>query len=153
MSILLQICPADLKRELLPQQHLFPKYEALRNHIIGLIHSRTSGTAPMIYHLENAGSTGDDQTVEGEDGELYRLERKDGKTRVFRAAAGGRPPRTGRKCYRCGREGHIRPDCTAKSHVDGGPPRAAPRSKAAGALEAEATTRSASEPNLGLRAV
>ena len=34
MSILLQMCPADLERELLPQQHLFPRYDALRNHII-----------------------------------------------------------------------------------------------------------------------
>ena len=80
--------------------------------------------------------------MEGEDGELYRLERRDGKTKIVKTRAGKGTGRGARKCFRCGREGHIRPDCTAKTHVDGGAPRPAPRAKGAGALDPEPASQS-----------
>ena len=89
--------------------------------------------------------------MEGDDGELYRLERRDGKTKVVKAGAGKGTGCVARKCFRRGREGHIRPDCTAKTHVDGGAPRPAPRSKGAGSLDTENGSPSGGdEGNLGL---
>jgi len=150
MSILAQMCPADLARELLPQQHLFPRYDALRNHIIGLVHSRTTGVAPMILSLDPANGGGDD-AVEGEDGELYRLERRDGKVKMIKAGTGKGAGRGARKCFRCGREGHIRPDCNAKTHIDGGAPRPPPRTKGAGSLDTDvAPAANGEESNVGL---
>jgi hypothetical protein len=64
----------------------------------------------MLYALDPHGC-GSDETMEGEDGELYRLERRDGKTKIVKTGAGKGTGRGVRKCFRCGREGHIRPDC------------------------------------------
>ena len=85
----------------------------------------------MIFSLDPVSGGGDD-TVEGEDGELYRLERRDGKVKMIKTGTGKGAGRGARKCFRCGREGHIRPDCNAKTHIDGGAPRPPPRAKGAG---------------------
>ena len=45
--------------------------------------------------------------------------------------------RTDKECFRCGRIGHIRADCRAKTHLDGGPPKSAPKGKSAGNCEDE----------------
>ena len=74
-----------------------------------------------------------DESVESEDGELYRLEIRNGK-KVFTDSlpdpskgTGGGKGKTDRECFRCGRIGHIRADCRAKTHINGGPPKSAPK--------------------------
>jgi len=132
MSILLEMCPTDLEKELVTQQHLFPSFDALKNHIFNVIHSRTRGPTPMLQALEPTTSEPQDydaELVEGEDGELYRLERVAGKAR-WTKVPGKANRSTQRSCYRCGRPGHIRAACTAKTHVDGGPPHALPEKPA-----------------------
>ena len=40
-------------------------------------------------------------------------------------------------CFCCGRIGHIRADCRAKTHLHGGHPKSAPKGKGAGSCEEE----------------
>ena len=76
---------------------------------------------------------------------LYRLEIRSGK-KVFTKprhdstkgnTQGGEQGRADKECFRCGRSGHIRADCRAKTHLDGGPPKSAPKGKCAGNCEDE----------------
>ena len=105
-------CVLQILRELTAQQHLFPDYAQMRAHIVTVINSRARGPAPMmIRNLNEEASTHDassDELVEGEDG---------GNTK------GGGKGRTDKECLRCGRIGHIRADCRAKTHLNGGPPK------------------------------
>ena len=54
--------------------------------------------------------------------------------------------KTDRECYRCGRVGHIRTDCRAKSHINGGPPKSAPKAKGVASCEDEETETSQNVP-------
>ena len=86
LAILLSLCPADVEKELTAQQHLFPDYAQMKAHIVTVVNSRTRGLAPMmIGNLSDESSshrTSGDESVEREDGELYRLEIRNGK-KVF----------------------------------------------------------------------
>ena len=50
---------------------------------------------------------------------------------------GGGKSRTDKECFRCGRIGHIRADCRAKTHLNGGPPKPAPKGKGVVSCEEE----------------
>ena len=152
LAILLSICPADLERELTAQQHLFPDHAQMRAHIVTVINSRTRCPAPTMMGnlIEEATNheTSSDELVEGEDGELYRLEGRNGK-KVFTKLRhdsikgntnGGGKGRTDKECFRCGRTGHIRADCTAKTHLNGGLPKSAPKGKRGCEEEEEETS-------------
>ena len=161
LAILLSMCPTDLEKELTSQQHLFPDYAQIKAHIVTVINSRTRGLAPMmIGNLSDddsshvASSHASDESVEGEDGELYRLEIRNGK-KIFTKSTyssskghskGGGKGKTDRECYRCGRFGHIRTDCRAKSHINGGPPKSAPKGKGVANCEDEETETSQNVP-------
>ena len=86
LAILLSVCPADLEKELTAQQKLFPDCAQMRAHIVTVIHSRTRDCAPMMMgNLNEEASNldaGSDEFVESEDGELYRLEIRNGQ-KVF----------------------------------------------------------------------
>ena len=95
---------------------------------------------------------GSDESVQSEAGELYRLEIRNGK-KVFTKSRhepskgkGGGKGKTDRECFRCGRTGHIRADCRAKTHVNGGPPKSAPKGKSVGNCEDEETETSQNVP-------
>ena len=131
LAIPVSMCPTDLERELTAEQHLFPDYAQMRAHIVTVINNRTRGPAPMMMgNLKDETSDRDassDEFVECEDGELYRLEIRNGK-KVFTEpwhdsskgnTKGGGKGRTDRECFRCGRIGHIRADCRAKTHIKG----------------------------------
>ena len=84
-----------------------------------------------------------DEFVESEDGELYRLEIRNGK-KVFTKprhdlsksnTKGGGKGRTDKECFRCGRIGHIRADRRAKTHFNGGHPKSPPKGKGVGCFE------------------
>ena len=161
LAILLSMCPTDLEKELTSQQHLFPDYAQMKAHIVTVINSRTRGLAPMMMgNLSDddsshvASSHASDESVEGEDGELYRLEIRNGK-KIFTKSTyssskghtkGGGKGKTDRECYRCGRVGHIRTDCRAKSHINGGPPKSAPKGKGVASCEDEETETSQNVP-------
>ena len=110
----------------------------MRAHIVTVIDSRTRCPAPMmIGNLNEEASNRDancDEFVGNEDGELYRLEKTSGKT-VFTKprhhaskgnTKGGGKGKADKECFLCGRICHIRADCKAKAHVNGGPPKFAP---------------------------
>ena len=149
LAILLSMCPTDLEKELTAQQHLFPDYAQMRAHIVTVINSRTRGPAPMMIGNVNdeasSRDAGSEEFIESEDGELYRLEIRNGK-KVFTKSRhdssksntkGGGKGRTDKECFRCGRIGHIRADCRAKTHINGGPPKSAPKGRGVGSCEEE----------------
>ena len=49
---------------------------------------------------------------------------------------GGGKGQTDKECFRCGRFGHIRANCRAKTHISGGTPKSAPSGKGVGKIEA-----------------
>ena len=51
-----------------------------------------------------------------------------------------------RECFRCGRICHIRADCRAKTHINGGSPKSAPKWKSVGNCEDEETETSQNVP-------
>ena len=135
LAILLSMCAIDLKKELTAQQHLFPEYSQMKAHIVTVINNRTRGVAPMMMgNLSDKDSNhhaSSDESLESDDGELYRLEIRSGK-KVFTKS---RPDSS----KVCGRICHIRADCRAKTHINGGHPKYAPRGKSAGNCEDEET--------------
>ena len=156
LAILLSMCPTDLEKELTARQQLFPDYAQMKAHIVTVINSRTHGLAPMMMGtLSDEDSylhAGSDESVESEDGELYRLEIRNGK-KVFTKSChepskgkGGGKGKTDKECFRCRRIGHIRADCRAKTHVNGGPPKSAPTGKSVGNCEDEETETSQNVP-------
>ena len=148
LAILLSMCSTNLGQDLTVEQHLFPDYAQMNAHIVTVINSRTCGLAPMMMgnlsdedgnHHANS-----DESVESEDGELYRLEIRNGK-KVFTEprpdpskGKGGGKSKTDRECFRCGRIGHIREDC--------GPPKSAPKGKGVGNCGDEETDTSQHVP-------
>ena len=66
---------------------------------------------------------------------------------TFQAKAkGGGKGKTDRECFRCGRIGHIRADCRAKTLINGGPQKSAPEGKSVGNCEDEETETSQNVP-------
>ena len=131
LAILHSTCPTDFEKELTAQQHLFPDYAQMRAHIVTVINNRTRGPAPtMMGNLNDEASgrdAGSGESVESENGELYRLEIRNGR-KVFTKSRhdsskgntkGGRKGRTDKECFRCGRIGHIGADCRAKTYIEG----------------------------------
>ena len=161
LAILLSMCPTDLEQELTAQQHLFPPHAQMKAHIVTVINSRTRGLAPMMMeNLSDEDSShhaSGDESVESEDGELYRLEIRNGK-KVFAKSRhepskgkGGGKGKTDRECFRCGRIGHIRADCRAdcraKTHINGRPQNLRPKGKRVGNCEDEETETSQNVPS------
>ena len=153
LGILLSMCPTDLVKELTAQQHLFPEA-----HIVTVINSCTHGLAPMMMGKLSDEDTNhhasSDESVEGEDGKLYRLEMRNGK-KIFTKSRhdssksntkGGGKGKADKECFRCGRICHIRANCRAKTHLNGGPPKAAPKGKGAGSCEEEEPEKSQNVP-------
>ena len=156
LAILLSMCPTDLEKVLTAQQHLFPDCAQMKAHIVTVINSRTRGLASMIMGNLSDEDTyfhvGSEEPVESEEGELYRLETRNGK-KVFTKSRpdpskgkGGGKSKTDRDCFRCGRIGHIRADCRAKTHINGGLPKSAPKGKGVGNCEDEETETSQNVP-------
>ena len=93
-----------------------------------------------------------DESVESEDGELYRLEIRNGKnvfTKSRHEPSKGKglgKVKTDRECFCCKRIGHILADCRAKTHINGGPPKSAPKGKSVRNCEDEETEASQNVP-------
>ena len=155
LSCLMQMCPAEVERSVQDQQHMFRTYEALRTHLMTLVSLRTKGPAPMLYNLDAETEIQEDTEYSyhfDEEGELFALSLK---TKVMSkkgsgkgsGKSGGRPgvyqkgggKGADRECFQCGRKGHIRADCVAKAHVNGGPLKPMPKSKAANSLEEDSS--------------
>ena len=92
--------------------------------------------------------------MESEDGELYRFDIRNGK-KVFTKSRhdssksdtkGGGKGRTDKECLGCGRIGHIRADCRAKTHINGGPPKSALQGQGVGSCEEEVSATSQNVP-------
>ena len=138
-----------MQKELTAQQHQFPYNAQMRAHIVTVINSRTRGPAPVIMMVGNLSEeasshvAGSDEFVESEDGELYRLEIRNGK-KVFtklrydvskgNAKSGGKG-KTDKECFRCGRIGHVGTDSKAETHISGGQQKSAPTGRGVGHCE------------------
>ena len=146
LAILLSMCTTDLEKELTAQQHQFPDCAQMKAHIVTVINGRTRGLAPMMMgNLSDEDSNhhaSNDESVESEDGELYHLEIRSGK-KVFTKSRhdssksnteGGGKGKTDKEFVLCGRIGHIRADCRAKTHVLEGPPEIRTQRKRCGML-------------------
>ena len=83
--------------------------------------------------LEPPPELSEEETFTNEDGDLLRLEKRDGKRVAVKVSSpqqrGARPQGREKECFRCGRKGHIRPNCNWSTHKDGGSPRPAPPPK------------------------
>ena len=135
LTMLLSMCPTDLEKELTAQQHLFPDYAQMKAPIVTVINSRTRGLAPMMMgnFSDSSHHASGDESVESEDGELYRLDIRNGK-KVFTKSRhepskgkGGGKGKTDKECFRCVRIGDIRADCRARTHINVGPAKSAPK--------------------------
>ena len=72
----------------------------------------------------------EEETFTNEDGDLLRLEKRDGKRVAVKVQKGsGKGQGREKECFRCGRKGHIRPNCNWSTHKDGGTPRPPPPPK------------------------
>ena len=81
---------------------------------------------------------------------IIRLDIRNGK-KVFtetrydankNSVSGGGEGKPDKKCFRCGHTGHMRADCNAKTHVNGGPPQSAPKRRTVGNCEEEKNKKS-----------
>ena len=137
LAILLSMCPTDLEKDLTAQQHLFPDYGQMKARIVTVINSPTRGLAPMMMGNlsdEDSNHASIDESMESEDGVLYRLEIRNGKKVFTKCRHESKGKRGGkgkidRECFRCIRSGHIRADCRAKTHVNEGLPKSASKEK------------------------
>ena len=130
---------SHISRDLTAPQYLFPDCAQMRAQIVTVINSRARGPAPMMMGKlnEEAGNhdARSDEFTEGEVAELYRLETRDGK-RVSSPSpgviwgsyipTGGGRGQNDKEYVRCGRFGHIRANCRANTHINGGTPKSAP---------------------------
>ena len=128
---LLQICPEDIDRELTVLIDNFPTYASLRQKIVGLSvdRSRAGGSSKMPLHpLEEQKEWTDEEWLEA--AALFfkgKGKKGGGKGAKGKGKSGGKGD--DRQCYRCGKYGHISPDCKSTLHADGGPLREKPKAK------------------------
>lgn len=136
ISVLFKLIPAKLAEEILKQTTKWASYTQLKEHLHSVQFLRTKGPAPMsCSNLEGGLSqilpevpqSIEEDTITTEDGELLRLEKRHGKRVAVKVSStqqrGARPRGRETECFRCGRKGHIRPNCNWSTHVDGGAPR------------------------------
>ena len=118
------LCPAALAEQIGDLSHQLTLAASVKDYILACVSDRTAGSVPMA--LGNLDGSWDDWEEEVE--ELNRLDRPKGKGKCKggKGEAGGGKGKNKRECYRCGRPGHMRADCQAKAHVDGGSPRPPP---------------------------
>ena len=152
VTCLLKLLPDKMAGDVLKHQANW-QYQKLKDHLLTLQHLQTNGPAPMLYNLEQSeeGQGAPENGIFSEDGELLRLERRNGKQVAVRPkpqSGGNSQGRTANKndeCWKCGRRGHFGRDCRSKTHKDGGPLRQATPPRPAGNLEDEQEEES-SEP-------
>ena len=135
IAVLFRLAPKEVSEEIPKQSTKWSTYRALKDHLQTLQFLRTNGPAPMLSNIEEQDGP---ETVTTEDGEILRLERRDGKKVAVRAnqRRGAKGDGKGNTdCYACGRAGHRRADCTWAKHKDGGPIRPPPKRRPAGNLE------------------
>ena len=122
-SVLLKILPDAEEKELRNIRAMYKSFEALRARVLEIVNERSKGPAPMLYNI-----TEDDTPETDEEGEwIMKIDIKNGqKKKVWTkvgAKGGGKGGRLPIECYRCGRPGHIRGDCKAHKHINGGEPK------------------------------
>eukprot|EP00973_Karenia_brevis_P009767 1318982-Karenia_brevis.AAC.1 len=120
MSALYLMMPKRLHEEMEPQQHLFNKYETLREHVLNIIQNRTSGACSMVMALDAGATNADELHSHGEEGDIFKLEIKNGQRTMVRQN-GRTSPTKEVECFKCGYKGHYARDCKSTKHKDGGP--------------------------------
>ena len=129
-SVMLKMLPEAEEKELRNQRVLYKTFEATRTRVLKIVNERTRGPAAMLYHCaEDEG--GADAEEEGE--WLMKIEDRNGQrhqtwTRISvkgktKGSKGGGKGGKGVECFRRGRTGHIRGECHAIKHVNGGAPK------------------------------
>ena len=152
LAILLSMCPTDLEKELTAQQHVFLDDPQMKVHVATVINSHPRGLAPMMMgNLSDEDSNhhaSSDESVESDNGELYRLEIRNGK-KVFTKSRHEPSKRNGGGKGKIDRMfplwTHWSHSSSQKSH-QWGPPRSAPKGKSVGNCEDEETETSQNVP-------
>ena len=126
ISVLFKLIPSSLADEILKQTTKWASYTQLKEHLHSVQFLRTKGPAPMnCSNLEEESQepipeTSEEETFTNEDGDLLRLEKRDGKRVAVKVQKGsGKGQGREKECFRCGRKGHIRPNCNWSTHKDG----------------------------------
>ena len=117
ISILFQLAPEALASDIMKQTTKWTSYTSLRDHLITLQHLRTNGAAPMLYNIEDHESGQGEEEIVSEEGELLRLERRNGKQVAVKAKfppgvpaphSQQRPVKRDAECHACGKKGQSR---------------------------------------------
>ena len=133
ISVLLKLVPSEVAKDIISQPTRWTKYLQLKDHLHKLQFCRTNGPAPMLMNLNDEPIDSYSTEIVLEDGEILKLERRDGRQVAVRTGKrefkSGPRDKNKLECFRCGRLGHTRPHCTATKHKDGGPCRPKPPPK------------------------
>ena len=147
LAVLLSMCPTNLEKEMTTHQHLFPDHAHMKTHIVTVINSRTRGLAPiMMGNLSDEDSNhhaSSDESVESEDGELCRLEIRNGK-KVFTKSRhesskgkGGGKGKTDRECFPLWTHWPHQSGSQSQNSHQWETPKSAPKGKSVGSCEGD----------------
>ena len=126
LTIWMDMLPPKERDDVTRHRHFWKDSDALDRHLLQLISDRSRVSPPshtQLAHVEREESDGYESCVDPDTGDthIFRIEPTTGKRSFVRTRQHGQF--RARKCYLCGRAGHMAADCHAKTHVDGGPPR------------------------------
>ena len=131
LTIWMDMLPPRERDDVTRHRHFWKDSDALDRHLLQLISDRARGAPTQSWsygaptHLAHVERNDDFDDLESHldpntgDTHLFRIEPTTGKQQFVKTRRFGQP-RAERKCYRCGRGGHMAADCYATNHIDGG---------------------------------
>ena len=122
-AILYRMMPASLEAELLTEHYKYKAYDELRNQIFLIMHTRTSGHAPMMNNVEEEASQ-EHIVINEDDGEVFLLQRQPDGSFQRKPKGNGKGKGSGHgagkgkyvgSCFKCGSKDPRAQECKAVS--------------------------------------